>query len=68
MFNNIIGGWKDNLNIKCMRLPPFKDMVIDNNENIDNHRYINNSILRIHRRYIGRYFGKKFDKLKIYEN
>ena len=42
-----------------MRLPPFKDMVIDNNENISNHLYINNSILRIHQRYIGRYFGKK---------
>ena len=51
-----------------MRLLPFKDMALDNNENISNHRYINTSILRIYQRYIDRYFGKKLDKPKIYQN
>ena len=51
-----------------MRLLPFKDMIIDIDENISNYEYINTSILRIYKRYINHYFGKKFDKPKIYQN
>ena len=34
--------------------------VIYKDENIGNHGYIGTSILRIYRRYIGGYFGKKY--------
>ena len=42
-----------------LRIPENKD------ENIGNHGYIGTSILRIYRRYIGGYFGKKYWSLKL---
>ena len=36
------------------------DAVTTKDENIGNHGYIDTSILWIYRRYIGRYFGKKY--------
>ena len=35
-------------------------LVVGKDENIGNHGYIGTSILRIYRRYIGGYFGKKY--------
>ena len=40
-------------------------VLITNDENIGNHGYIGTSILRIYRRYIGEYFGKKYWCLKL---
>ena len=36
------------------------DLAIAKDENSSNHRYIGTLILRIYRRYIGGYFGKKY--------
>ena len=35
-------------------------MVPPKDENINNHRYIGTLILRIYRKYISEYFGKKY--------
>ena len=58
----------DNLNsilsdLKNSQCDIYKD------ENISNHKYIDTLILRIYRRYINGYFGKKnIDKSKINQN